>query len=354
MFVIARNSTFTYKGKPVKVQKVAEDLGVRYILEGGVQRSGDRVRITAQLIDAITGHHIWSERYDQQMEDIFALQDEITMKILTALQVELTEGEQIIWARNYPGSLEAYEKFIKARYYMHRGTKQDNEQARRLLKEAIDLDNEYLAVCMMSGWTNFIDVRFGWSEDPEKSIEIAFECAKMCTVNDERNSYAHALLGAIYHLKAKYEKAISEVERAIALSPNAADHYEFLGRITSCAGRWEEGIPILKKAIRLNPFPPVYYFYSLGRSYMMTGRYEEAIKTYKKSLSVNPNFLRAHLGLTATYILSDRVAEAKVAATEILRINPKFSLEHFSKTLPYKNQADREHLINALRKAGLK
>ena len=296
MFVIARNSTFTYKGKPVKIQKIAEDLGVRYILEGGVQRSGDRVRITAQLIDAIAGYHIWSERYDRQMEDIFALQDDITMKILTALQVELTEGEQIIWARDYPGSLEAYEKYIK----------------------------------------------------------IAFECAKMCIANDRGMENGHSLLGAVYHLKGKYEEAISEVEQAIALGPNAADHYSLLGEITSCAGRWEEGIPIFKKAIRLNPFPPAYYYASLGRSYMMTGRYEEAIKTCKKSLGVNPDFLPAHLGLTATYILSDRVEEAKVAAAEVLRINPKFSLEHFETTLPYKNKVDIARYVAALREGGLK
>jgi adenylate cyclase len=359
MFVIARNSTFTYKGKPVKVQKVAEDLGVRYILEGGVQRSGGRVRITAQLIDAIAGYHIWAERYDRQMEDIFALQDEITMKILTALQVELTEGEQIMWARDYPGSLDAYEKHIKAIYYMRRGTKQDNEQARRLLREVIELDTEYAdyaAACMLSGWTNFFDVKFGWSKDPEKSIKIAFECAKMCIADDRGMENGHFLLGAVYHLQGKYEEAISEVERAIALGSNAADHYSLLGEITSCAGRWEEGIPILKKAIRLNPFPPVYYFSSLGRSYMMTGRYEEAIKTYNKSLSVNPNFLPARLGLTATYILSDKAAEAEVAATEVLSIDPKFSLEHehFAKTRPYKNKADIDHYVAALRKAGLK
>jgi adenylate cyclase len=357
MFVIARNSTFTYKGKPVKVQKVAEDLGVRYILEGGVQRSGGRVRITAQLIDAITGYHIWSERYDRQMEDIFALQDEITIKILTAMQVELTEGKQIIWARDYPGSLEAYEKFIKASYYMHRGTKQDNEQARRLLRGAIELDTEYAeyaAACMLSGWTNYIDVKFGWSKDPEKSIKIAFECAKMCTANYGAMERGHSLLGAVYHLKGRYDEAISEVEQAIAIGPNAADHYSLLGEITSCAGRWEEGIPILNKAIRLNPFPPADYFSSLGRSYMMTRRYEEAIKTYKKSLSVNPNFLLAHLGLTATYILSERVAEAKAAATEVLRINPKFSLEHFEKTLPFKNKVDIDRYVAALRKGGLK
>jgi len=354
MFVIARNSTFTYKGKPVKIQKIAEDLGVRYILEGGVQRSGDRVRITAQLIDAIVGHHIWSERYDRQMEDIFALQDDITMKILTALQVELTEGEQIIWARDYPGSLEAYEKHIKASYYIHRGTKQDNEQAKRLIKEAMDLDPENTYVCMVSGWATFMDVKFGWSKDPEKSINLALECAKMCIANDRGMENGHSLLGAVYHLKGKYEEAISEVEQAIALGPNAADHYSLLGEITSCAGRWEEGIPIFKKAIRLNPFPPAYYYASLGRSYMMTGRYEEAIKTCKKSLGVNPDFLPAHLGLTATYILSDRVAEAKVAAAEVLRINPKFSLEHFETTLPYKNKVDIARYVAALREGGLK
>jgi adenylate cyclase len=354
MFVIARNSTFTYKGKPVKIQKIAEDLGVRYILEGGVQRSGDRVRITAQLIDAIVGHHIWSERYDRQMEDIFALQDDITMKILTALQVELTEGEQIIWARDYPGSLETYEKHIKANYYIHRGTKQDNEQAKRLIKEAMDLDPENTYVCMVSGWATFMDVKFGWSKDPEKSINLALECAKMCIANDRGMENGHSLLGAVYHLKGKYEEAISEVEQAIALGPNAADHYSLLGEITSCAGRWEEGIPIFKKAIRLNPFPPAYYYASLGRSYMMTGRYEEAIKTCKKSLGVNPDFLPAHLGLTATYILSDRVEEAKVAAAEVLRINPKFSLEHFETTLPYKNKVDIARYVAALREGGLK
>jgi adenylate cyclase len=354
MFVIARNSTFTYKGKPVKIQKIAEDLGVRYILEGGVQRSGDRVRITAQLIDAIVGHHIWSERYDRQMEDIFALQDDITKKILTALQVELTEGEQIIWARDYPGSLETYEKHIKANYYIHRGTKQDNEQAKRLIKEAMDLDPENTYVCMVSGWATFMDVKFGWSKDPEKSINLALECAKMCIANDRGMENGHSLLGAVYHLKGKYEEAISEVEQAIALGPNAADHYSLLGEITSCAGRWEEGIPIFKKAIRLNPFPPAYYYASLGRSYMMTGRYEEAIKTCKKSLGVNPDFLPAHLGLTATYILSDRVEEAKVAAAEVLRINPKFSLEHFETTLPYKNKVDIARYVAALREGGLK
>jgi adenylate cyclase len=354
MFVIARNSTFTYKGQPEKVQTIAEDLGVRYILEGGVQRSGDRLRITARLIDAVAGYHIWSERYDRQMEDIFALQDEITMKILTALQVELTEGEQIIWARGYPGSLEAYEKHIKANYYMHRGTKQDNEQAKRLLEEAMDLDPKNAYACMVSGWANFIDVKFGWSEDSEKSIKKSFECAKMCLDTDERMDHAHSLLGGIYHLKGKYEKAISEVERAIALNPNAADHYSLLGDITGCAGRWEEGIPILKNAIRLNPFPPAYYFYYLGRSYMMTGRYEEALKTYEKTLGVNPNFFPTHLGLTATYVLSDRMAEAKVAATQVLSINPKFNLEHFAKTRPYKNKADIDRYVVALRKAGLK
>jgi adenylate cyclase len=312
------------------------------------------------LIDAIAGHHIWAERYDRQMEDIFALQDEITMKILTALQVELTEGEQILRARDYPGSLEAYEKFIKANYYMHRGTKQDNEQARRLLREIIELDPEsagyaeYPAACMLSGWTNYIDVKFGWSKDPEQSIIIAFGCAKMCIANDSDIEIGHSLLGAVYHLMGRYEEAISEVERAIALGPNAADHYSLLGEITSCAGRWEEGIPIFKKAIRLNPFPPADYFSSLGRSYMMTGRYDEAIKTYKKSFSVNPDFLPAHLGLTAAYILSDKVAEAKVAATEVLSIDPKFSLEHFAKTRPYKNKADVDRYVAALRKAGLK
>ncbi len=357
MFVIARNSTFTYKGKPVKVQKVAEDLGVRYVLEGSVKRSGDRLRISARLIDAVTGYHLWSERYDRQMEDIFTLQDKITLKILTAMQVELTEGKQMVWAKDYPGSLEAYEKFIRARYHMNRGTKQDNEQARRLLKEVIELDTEYAeyaAACMLGGWTAFYDAKFGWSNDPEKSIESALGCAKMCIANDSPMKNGHSLLGAVYHLKGRYEDAIFEVEQAIALNPNAADHYALLGEITGSAGRWEEGIPILEKAIRLNPFPPGYYYYIVGLSYMMTERYEDSIKTYKRSLKVTPDFLLSHLGLTAAYILSGRVEEAEASAIGVLKLNPKFNLEHFTKKLSFKNKTDIDRYVAALGKAGLK
>jgi adenylate cyclase len=355
MFVIARNSTFTYKGKSVKVQQVSEDLGVRFVLEGSAQRSGNRVRINVQLIDATNGRHLWAERYDRDLKDIFALQDEITLKVLTAMRVELTEGEQARrWSEYHTDNLEVYEKHVKAVYLVNCLTRHDNAQARQLLEEVIALEPDNAGIYSSLGYTHWFDARFGWSKSRAKSIERAFELAQKALALDDSLDYAHSLLSGIYLLKRQYGKAIAEVERAVALNPNGADHHLGLGGLLSCLGRPKEGIPLLKKAIRLNPFPSSWYFYLLGRAYFMTGQYEEAIATYENATRGDPDYLLAHVGLAATYGLSGRKEEAHSAAAEVLRINPKFSLEDFEKTLPYKNQADKEFFIDALRKAGLK
>jgi adenylate cyclase len=355
LFVIARNSTFSYKGKPVKVHQVAEELGVQYMLEGAVRKAGDRVRITAQLIDAIKGHHLWAERYDRNLKDIFALQDEITLKILTALRVELTEGEQARrWSEYHTDNLEVYEKHVKAVYLFTRHTRHDNAQARQLLEEVIPLEPHNAGIYSSLGWTHWSDARFGWSKSQAKSIQRAFELAEKALALDDSLDYAHLLLSGICVLKREYEKAIAEAERAVALNPNGADHHLGLGGALSCSGRPEEGIPLLEKAIRLNPFPSGWSFYLLGRAYFMAKQYEKAVTTYKKALRGDPDYLLAHIGLAAAYRLSGHEEEARTAAAEVLRINPKFSIEDFAKTLPYKNQVDKEFLIDALRRAGLK
>jgi adenylate cyclase len=354
LFVIARNSTFTYKGKAVKVQKVAEDLGVKYVLEGSVQKTADRIRITAQLIDATTGHHLWSERYDRALEDIFAIQDDITMEIMKAMQIKLTRGEQArLWAKHETTNLSAYEKAQEGRAHMLRITKEDVVRGRQLFEEAIALDPKFASAYAFLGWAHFFDARFGWTESRGESIKMAFECAQKALEMDDTLDYARALLSAVYLVKRNHEKAIAEAEQALDLNPNGALVHNTMAGVLGCSGRWEESIIYGKKSIRLNPFPPPNSFHWLGRAYFMTEQYDEAIQTFKNALDVSPNYLPAHAFLAASYSSLGRETEAAAAADEVLRINPKFSLESYAKTLPYKNKADVERYVAALRKAGL-
>jgi len=355
LFVIARNSTFVYKGKPVKIQKVAEDLGVRYVLEGSVQKSRDRVRITAQLIDAMTGRHIWSENYDRELKDIFALQDEITIKIMTAMRVELTEGEQARhWIKWETDNLKAFDKNYQGIGFMRRGTKQDNDTARQLFEEAIAFDPKFVYPYMNLGLTHFWDARFGWSGSPAKSLQRAFELAQKALAMEESIDVAHSLLASIYLVMRQHDKAIAEGERAVALNPNGAFAYMVLAAIVGCAGKWEESVLYAKQSMRLNPFPEFGDYWILGRAYFMTGQFDEAIVALRKALQMNPNFLPAHIFLAAYYSSLGRDAEATASAKEVLRINPKFTIESYAKTLPYKDKADIDREVDALRKAGLK
>ena len=354
MFVIARNSAFAYKGKPVKVQQVGEELGVRYVLEGSVRKAGDRVRITAQLVDAATGGHLWSERYDRDLKDIFALQDEITMKILTALRVKLTEGEQARVYDRGTGNLESFMKVQEGNSYFFRFNKDDNTVAGQMFDEAVALDPENALAFAMLGWTYQMDVWYGSSESPGRSMGRATELAQKAVALNETMDAPHSLLCHTYLMKRQYEEAIAEGERAVALSPNGADAHAHLAMTLNYVGRPEEAIGLFKRAIRLNPMPPHWYFLSLGDAYCLTGQYEKAIATLKKALQGNPDDLISHINLATSYIMGGREEEASAEAAEVLRIDPKFSLEYFANTLPYKNQADTDRSIDALRKAGLK
>jgi adenylate cyclase len=354
LFVIARNSTFTYKGKPVKVQRVAEELGVRYVLEGSVRKAGDRVRIIAQLIDAITGHHLWAERYDRDMKDIFALQDEITLKILMALQVKLTEGEQRVLLGKGTNNLDAYLKLLQSGEHAVRFTKEDNVLARKLAKEAIVLDPGYAMAYLRLSATHLMDLLYGSTKSPGESLRLAEELVQKALALDANLSEAHAFLGRIYLTKRQHEKAIAEGERALALAPNSAFVHAALAFTLRHSGRPEEAIVLFKKAIRLNPIPPAWYFSGLGGSYFELGQYEEAIAEFRKALNCAPDSQFSHMGLAAAYSKLGREEDARAAAAEVLRINPKFSLEQWAKTHMYKNQADLDRIVEALRKAGLK
>ena len=354
MFVIARTSSFKYKGKEVDVRTVGRELGVRNVLEGSVRRAGDKVRITAQLVDVTTGHHLWAERYDRELKDIFAIYDEITMKIINALQVVLTEGEQARLLAKGTENLQAYLKFLQGREYFIRMNKEDNIRARKMAEEAIALDPSYAGPYVISAQTHHMDVWLRSTKSPKQSLSLAFKLAQKALTLDESSSTAHAILASIYLMKRQHEKAVAEAELALALDPNSARRHAYLGRVLCYDGRPEEAIPLLKKALRLSPMPEVFTLYTLGFAYNMTGGYEEAIDACRRAIKVEPENLWSHGLLTCAYSLSGREAEARAEAKEMLRINPKFSVEHFGKTAPFKNDADKDLFITALRKAGLK
>jgi adenylate cyclase len=355
LMVIARNSSFTYKGKSVKVQQVGQELGVRYVLEGSVRKAGDRVRIAAQLVDTTTGHHLWAERYDRELKDIFALQDEITVNVMRAMQVELTEGEQACeWLKHGSSNIEAYEKGMKGMACFRLFSPDGNGRARKIFQECVAIETQHPGPYVMLGWTHLVDVMNGWSKDYEESIGHALEFAQKAIAIDESQADAYALLGYVYLFQRQFDRAIEEGERAIALNPNGADHHVWLAMILTSAGRPEEAVELVNKAIRLNPFPPNWYFFSLGNAFFTMGRYEEAAGAYKRTFERSPDFLLTKIGLAASYGALGSEEDARTAAMEILRINSKFSLQRFAEGLLYKDQKDADHYINALRKAGLK
>jgi len=353
LFVIARNSTFTYKGKPVKVKQVSEELGVRYVLEGSVQKSGDRVRITAQLIDALSGHHLWAERYDRDLKDIFALQDEITMKVITALQVELTAGEMAGVIAKGTKNIDAFIKYLRAFELANRLTKEGNAQAKKILDEAIALDPEYSRLYMGLALAHIYDVWHGTTESTEQSVARAFELAQKAISLDDSNAAAYSGLGTIYAMKRQYDQAIAKGKRAISLDPNSADNFMQLGWILNWAGRAEEAILYIQNAIRLNPLPPASYFVNLAVAYRDSGQYEKAIEASKKALQREPNSQFPYIHMAISYIRLGREEEARAAAAEILSINPEFSLERYTKMLPFP-QPVVDRIAEDLRKAGLK
>jgi len=354
LFVIARNSTFTYKGKAVNVKQISEELGVQYVLEGSVQKSDNRVRITAQLIDALTGHHIWAERYDRDLKDIFALQDDVTRNILTAMQVKITEGEQALHRDRGMRNLNCYLKFLEGINYSNRGDIEGNKLARQMADQVLAMCPESSSAYELLATTHMMDYWLGSAESPQASIEKALELAQKALALDDGYAQPHGLMSLLYSIKREYGKALAEGERAVALDPNGADVYAWYALSLNFAGKPEEAIPLFQKAIRLNPFGPSWYFFNLGSALLLTGRSEEGILANKKALQRAPDTLLAHVLLAAAYSRMGREKEARTEAAEVLRINPKFSLDYFAKALPFKDQEVTNHLIDSLRKAGLK
>jgi adenylate cyclase len=362
MFVIARNSTFTYKDKPVKVQQVSRDLGVRYVLEGSVRKAKNQVRITAQLVDAVDGHHLWAERYDRELQDIFALQDEITMKILTALQVELTKGEQARVYGKGTDNFEAYMKYLLAVKYFNR-LKDGFPLARQLAKEAIELDENFPAPYIIMASIYWLEARLQWAESLTESISKAYSISQKVLSLDDSIPDIHAILGAIYLYQGQHEEAITYAERAIVLGPNHADAHSMMAHIYRFSGRFEEALAMIKKALHLQPnlsVDHIWFLMEMSMCHYCLGRYDEAVSLAKQYRNVaeglgNRDVIWVHyLMLTLNYMRMGLEQEARDALNELLHLFPGFSLEWNRIYSVYKDPKYLEAQQNDLRKAGLK
>ena len=353
LFVIARNSTFTYKGKSVKIQQVSEELGVQYVVEGSVRRADDRVRITAQLIDALTGHHVWAEKYDRHVKDIFAVQDEITKKIITALQIELTEGEQAHVYGSGTDNLEAYLKAMEANWLNSQSSKEGILKARKLAEEAIVLDPKYAFAYRVLGSNHGMSAAVGISKNPRESLKQALELFRKAIELDDSLATAHSSLG-IYSMYARqYDTAFAEGKRAIELQPNLPDVVISYATILSWLGKPEEAIPFFKEGLRLTPKPPTAYLRLFAGALRDSGQHEEALAQAQKATEQEPNDLISWITLVSSLSLEGREEDARTAAKEILRIKPNFSVASYEKRAPQKDRATVKRYCDALRAAGL-
>jgi adenylate cyclase len=352
MFVISRHSVFFYKGKAIKTGQISEELGVRYVLEGSVRKAGGKVRITAQLIDAATGGHLWADRYDRDLENIFTLQDELTQQIVMALKVKVTEAEQARVMRKDTTNLNAYDYVLRGRSAANRYTKEDNAEARRMYERAIELEPAFAAAYAYLGWSYYLDWVTQWSRSPEL-LERASELGRKALVLDDALAMAYRLLGHVGAHREQYEQAIADAERAIAIDPNDADGYAELGEALIWAGRSAEGIELVEKAIRLNPHCPLNYFFALGCGHMFAEQYDQAIAAHGRAITRNPDFLGSHLALAFIYSRTGRMAEARSEVDEIRRISPGYSLDVARQRLPFRDHREREDFFGALRAAGL-
>ena len=354
LFVISRNSSFSYKGKPVKVNQVAQELGVRYVLEGSVQQAENRVRVTAQLIDAITGRHLWADRYDRELKDIFDIQDEISRNIITEMAVILGEGDNERLMQRKAYNVKAWINYRKGVTQFRKFKKEANLKARELSEKAIDLEPEFSEAYSLMGWTFAWPVRSGLSKTPKKDLQRAEELVDKAKALDSNNSDAQNLLGFIYVVRGQYERSIKEGQRAVDLAPNNSDTYALLSLSLLFIGRSNEAIVAMQKAMRLAPFYPRWFLTTLGESYFMAGQYEEAEAAFKHYLKESPDDCRKQSWLAVTYSSMGREDLSRDHVDQLLRLKPTFCTEEWRKAFtPWKNRKEVERILGIARKVGI-
>jgi TolB-like protein/Tfp pilus assembly protein PilF len=353
--VIARNSSFTYRGKAVDVKQVSRELGVRYVVEGSVRRSEGRIRIAAQLIDATTGHHVWAETYDRELQDVFELQDEITKAIVASTCPELLRSEEERAARKEPQNLDAWDCVVRGRWIVIKLSKEDNTRARSFFERATELDPGFAMAFAWLAMTHVIEAAFVWTDSLARSVDEVNRLARKSLELDEREYVAHLALAYTLGLAVQQQQMIAAFERVIELNPNNAAPYGHLGVFLSCAGRPDDAIAYLKRAMRLSPkdYFMFQWLTGMGWAHFSTGRYDEATFWLERSRQSRPDFHLSHRALAATYAQLGRLEEAKMALREDLRLAPNASVSRVKAEATYADPSFAERYLDGLRKAGL-
>ena len=351
LFVIARNSAFIYKGRAVDLREVSRELGVRYVVEGSVRKAGDRVRITAQLIDGATGGHLWAERYDRQWTDIFTVQDELIQQIVSALKVKLTADEGRRVGRRGTDDLDAYEAFLRGRELVQLRTREAIVQSRQFFEQAIDLDPGFAAAYAGLAFGYALDYVNGWTE--MQALGTAFRLARQAVALDAVEPQAHYAMAMAHLWRREHESAIQEATTTTQLDPNFAPGFSLLGLALHYAGRSEQALGMLERAMQLDPYYPDTYLHFVAQSHFALAHYANAEAALKRRLVRNPDTDVSRVLLAACYGHLGRKDEARAAWDEALTVNPDYSLEHRQRVLPYKYPADFDRIAEGLRKAGL-
>jgi adenylate cyclase len=354
LLVIARNSTMVYKGQAVDIKQVGREQGVQYVLEGSVRKGGNRVRVTAQLIDASTGHHRWAENYDRQLDDIFAVQDEITQSITLEMRVQLTGGEQARLRSGGTQSVKARELALRADELLDRHIREDRLEGRQLAEDALRIDPNYAHAWVALGWTHWEGAYWGWGESSDVSLEQALEAALKALEIDESHADAYALLGAVYLLQGEHNKAVEAAEKSVSLAPSHSDAHALWAYALNASNRPKEAIQPIKRAMRLCPIYPAWYLNVLAEAYRLMGKQDLALSTLKKAVEQEPDSALASVWLANILADAELLDEAKAAAEKVLSIDPTFTLTRGVRGICfYKDPALNEKLLENLRKAGL-
>jgi TolB-like protein/cytochrome c-type biogenesis protein CcmH/NrfG len=353
-FVVARNSSFVYKGRAVHLSEVARELGVRYVVEGSVRRSGERVRISAQLNDVSTGSHLWAERYDRELADIFAVQDEITEAIVAAIEPQLYAAESFRAQQKPPGSLDAWDLVMRALSHHWRITREDNAVAQALLERAVAIDPAYGKALGLFATSHIFGAHMGWA-DMEATVPIAERAALAAVEADREDAFAHHGLAYAYLFRRRFDDALAEFELALRLNPNFAMAHAFYGVTLCYAGRWQDGDAAARRALRLSPRDPLAAIYCGVAAYArFVGRdYEGAVQMARESMRQRGDFVGAHRVLTAAAGMSGDPALAASALEGLRRAQPEVSLAWITRELPMLRDEDRSHYLEGLRRAGL-
>ena len=352
LFVIASSSVFTYKGKAVKMQEVSRDLGVRYVVEGSVQKLGERIRINVQLIDATSGKHLWADRYDEAATDLFDLQDRITKHIVRTLAVKITNIEEKRVFAKPTRDLKAYDYVLRGWRLLSIQKREENFEARNMFRNAIARDQGYASAYAGLGRTFQEAVRYGWTGSPQAAMARAYELAQKGIAIDNDNVAAHRLAAAVYLTRRQHDLALVETERAIALNPNDPANHALQGAVLLYFGRPDGAILSYETALRFDPLMGPSWLTGLGLAYYLKDRYEDAAKVLKRGLAINPDFLYGQTVLAAVYGQWGRREKATRAAQDVRRLNPFFSTDDIGGL--FREPADKARFADGLRKAGLK